>query len=187
MDAGRLQVASRMVTHAVEQLRGTVWALHTLPTSGESLAAGLEALAARLQEGQAVPIRCRTSGVEPAIAESTMAAILLVAQEAIVNALRHAGAAAIDVSVSHADGRVTLVVADEGRGFTLGEQPGSMHGHFGIEGMRDRMQAVGGDCHVESRPGRGTTVTAVAAVKSLDDDLSDRTGAELVADGSMRQ
>jgi signal transduction histidine kinase len=187
VDAGRLQVASRMVTHAVEQLRGTVWALHTLPTGGESLAAGLEALAARLQEGRGVPIRCRTSGVEPTIAESTMAAILLVAQEAIVNALRHAGAAAIDVSVSHADGRVTLVVADDGRGFTLGEQPGSMHGHFGIEGMRDRMQAVGGDCHVESRPGQGTTVTAVAAVKSPDDDLSDRTGAELVADGSMRQ
>lgn len=185
LEQDRLAVAHRMVDHAVQQLRGTVWALHTLPTGDEPLPASIEALVARLREGQETAIRCHTEGQEAPVSETVVATLLLVVQEAVTNALRHAAAAAIDVTVRYGDhDTVTVTVADDGRGFAFGEQPGSMQGHFGIDGMHDRMRGIDGDCRISSQPGRGTTVTAVAPRMS-EDDLSDRAGAEPTGHGSM--
>ena len=173
---GTLQVARRMVSHAVDQLRGTVWALHSLPSDHASLVAGLESRIERLREGSETPVRYTVAGVERPVAPTVAANLLLVAQEAVVNALRHAAATTIDVTVEFGSDAVTLTVRDDGRGFRMGDQPGALHGHFGIEGMFDRMQAVNGECRVESRPGQGTVVTAVAPSGATEDDLSDRTG-----------
>lgn len=185
LPAHRLEVAQRMVTHAVEQLRGTVWALHSPLATGESLRAALEQRIAQLCEGHETPVRCRFAGIERPLPEAVAANLLLVAQEAVANALLHAAAAAIEVSVAFAETTVTVVVRDDGRGFAAGDHPGPLQGHFGLEGMLDRMQAVGGSCTVESRPGSGTTVTAVAPCPDREDDLSDRAGAEAAGRGSM--
>ena len=176
VDAGRLVVAGRMVDHAIQQLRGTVWALHALPTGGEPLVASLEALVARLGEGRDTRITCRAEGREVEVSEFVAGNLLLLVQEAITNALRHAAASTIDVAVRFgADGLVTVTVRDDGRGFRVGGQPGPARGHFGIEAMMDRMQAVGGRFRIESREGQGTTVVAeVPAV--AEEDLSDRAG-----------
>lgn len=184
-DPGRLKVAERMVSHAIQQLRGTVWALHALPPGGQPLAESLDALVSRIREGQETPIRCTVSGCEIDLPETVAANVLLVAQEAIGNALRHAQATGIDVCIRCDDGLLTLTVADDGRGFEVGMQPGSLHGHFGIEGMLDRMQAVAGACVVASSPGGGTTVTATVPLAPAADDLSDRTDALAAAHGSI--
>jgi signal transduction histidine kinase len=87
--------------------------------------------------------------------------LLLVAQEAISNAIRHAAATAIDVDVAFAaDGGLTLVVRDDGRGFVPGTEAGPAQGHFGLQGMRERIERLGGTFTVETAPGAGTTVTA---------------------------
>lgn len=183
VDAGRLVVAGRMVDHAIQQLRGTVWALHALPTGGEPLVASLEALVARLQEGRDPRITCRAEGREVEVSELVAGNLLLLVQEAITNALRHAAASTIDVAVRFgADGLVTVTVRDDGRGFRVGSQPGPARGHFGIEAMMDRMQAVGGRFRIESPEGAGTTVVAeVTAV--AEEDLSDRAGVGTAAHG----
>lgn len=177
--ADRLELPRRMVSHAVEQLRGTVWALHAPRAAGDSLPAALEDLIAQLAEGHDTPVRCRFAGAERPLPQATSTNLLLVAQEAVTNALLHAAARAIDVSLTFAASAITLVVRDDGRGFTAGDQPGPLQGHFGLEGMSDRMQAIGGGCTVESRPGGGTTVTAVAPSgdPEREHDLSDRADA----------
>jgi signal transduction histidine kinase len=180
----RLDVAQRMVDHAVDQLRGTVWALHSPPDDEASLAAALEARLAILRQGRETPIRCTVAGRERPVAPEVRANLLLVAQEAVVNALRHAAAGGIDVTLDYgSDDTVTVTVRDDGRGFRMSDRPGALHGHFGIEGLIDRMHAVAGECTIMSRPGEGTTVEAVAPAAA--GDLSGRTGAESAGHGSI--
>lgn len=187
-DPGRLQVARRMVTHAVEQLRGTVWALHTMPAGEGSFAAGLESLVDRLREGHHALISYTIAGCERPVPPTVSANLLLVAQEAVLNARRHAHASAIELTVDFGDdATVAVTVRDDGQGFTMGDQPGAVLGHFGIEGMIDRMLAVDGECRVESRPGQGTVVRAVAPAATGDDDLSDRAGREPACRGLMSE
>jgi two-component system, NarL family, sensor histidine kinase UhpB len=77
-----------------------------------------------------------------------------VAQEAITNAARHGEADRIAVRLRRAGDRVTLEVADDGRGFAFEQSERGL----GIGGMRERALLVGGELTIESRPGQGTTV-----------------------------
>lgn len=89
-----------------------------------------------------------------------------VLQEALSNAYRHGGANRVRVRLrlapsSAVEGvpsplRLELEVMDDGAGFDPGNLPGAKH--FGLEGMRDRVEILGGDFNLESAPGAGTTV-----------------------------
>lgn len=184
-ERGRLGVARRMVDHAVEQLRGTVWALHTPPIGESSLQVALEERLSRLADEFDMPIRFDFRGEERPLSDTAAANLVLVAQEAVANALRHAAAGKIEVAVTFDEEAVTMVVRDDGRGFDVDARPGPSAGHFGIEGMIDRMQAFGGTCTVVSTPGGGTTVTATAPTSAMEDHLSDRAGGDPADHGSM--
>jgi two-component system sensor histidine kinase UhpB len=82
--------------------------------------------------------------------------IYRVAQEALVNAARHSGATRIEVNLEAVDDRsgVSLVVCDNGSGFTFAEEGKGL----GLSGMRERALLVGGRLEIDSRPGKGTTV-----------------------------
>ena len=86
-------------------------------------------------------------------------------QEALTNAHRHGHASLITVLCREEEDRTTLVVTDDGAGFDPGavqkRRPGVPLQRFGLHGMRDRAQMLGGTCDVTSEPGRGTTVRVV--------------------------
>jgi signal transduction histidine kinase len=91
----------------------------------------------------------------PPVGADVTLAIYRVAQEAVLNAIRHADTHAIRVSVHTAADEVRLVVADDGRGFdprTVGARS------LGLLGMEQRATAVGGRLTVDSAPGRGTRI-----------------------------
>lgn len=83
-------------------------------------------------------------------------AVYRVAQEAAANAAYHANARNLEVRLEAADGRLSLTVSDDGMGFNV--QQTREAGHFGLTGMHERAQLVGGRLNVESRPGCGTTI-----------------------------
>lgn len=98
---------------------------------------------------------------EPCPVHETVARqVLLVIQEAALNAVHHGAAHTIDVTLSFAADAAALdvAVADDGSGFVVGSQAGPATGHFGIQGMRERVEALGGRLELASTPGRGTTV-----------------------------
>jgi signal transduction histidine kinase len=160
-----IDIAQRMVDHAVQQLRGTVWAMQSLPLAGQSLPMALEALVQRLQSEHGTEIVLRTTGPVQQVPDVVAGNLFLVAQEAIYNALRHADARRVDVDLSFAEpGMATVRVCDGGRGFVPGKQPAAADGHFGIEGMRDRVSRIGGRWAVESQVGAGTTITATVPI-----------------------
>jgi signal transduction histidine kinase len=82
-------------------------------------------------------------------------ALYRVVQEAVNNAVKHAGADDVSVAVKETGDVVTVRVRDEGHGFDPAEQPRG----YGLVGMRERVESLGGSLVVESAPGSGTTVT----------------------------
>jgi len=158
-----LATMGRMVDHAVRQLRGTVWALRAISPGNRPLADAIAELAGRLGDEHDVAITVRAETVDVALPDFLAGNLLLIAQEALLNAVRHAQARSIEVSFRmHATpAAVELVVRDDGLGFTPGAQGGGREGHFGIEGMRERADRIGGRFVLESEPGRGTQVTIV--------------------------
>ncbi len=92
----------------------------------------------------------------PRLNETISTAAYRIAQEALTNIARHAGASGVKVSLRSSNGFLTLTVVDDGRGFDalhLSESEG-----LGVAGMRERATLVGGSLDVTSRPQKGTRV-----------------------------
>ena len=83
-----------------------------------------------------------------------------VAQEALQNAARHSEASRIDVNLSWANGKLKLVVSDDGRGFVTTRE--KMMTGLGMTSMEERLKSIDGELRVISKPGDGTVVEAIA-------------------------
>jgi signal transduction histidine kinase len=83
-----------------------------------------------------------------------------IVQEAIRNALKHAGAATVEVRLVEQDDGVLTTVRDDGRGFVVEDALVPRHGHLGLRSMRQRAELAGGWWRVDSGPGRGTVIEA---------------------------
>jgi signal transduction histidine kinase len=105
------------------------------------------------RSGLQVEISAEDSAGELPDAQRTC--IYRIAQEALQNCARHAGARMVRVVLRRAGASVALRVQDDGAGF----RPGRSRG-MGILGMEERAAQLGGRLQVQSEPGRGTTVTA---------------------------
>src|SRR5262249_49725785 len=94
---------------------------------------------------------------EVRVAPPSEHAFLRLAQEGLSNAVRHADARHITLHLKSGEGRATLTVTDDGRGF----RPEEVNGHgLGLGAMRERVGELGGGLDVVSAPERGTTVSA---------------------------
>jgi signal transduction histidine kinase len=92
--------------------------------------------------------------------EDTEIVLYRVVQEALTNVARHARASRARVELTETAEAVVLEVHDDGIGFDpAAEQPGGLD-HFGLAGMRERVELAGGTWTVWSRPGSGTVLTA---------------------------
>jgi two-component system, NarL family, sensor kinase len=156
--------ASTALGAAADQTRHSVRALRTLlvdiyPPSlhRAGLGAALADLA-RTATARGLPTTLHAAD-DPELDEEAEQLLFRCAQEALRNAVRHAGAEAATVELSVAGDRAVLTVADDGRGFdpaVLAGRPAD--GHFGLAVLRDLVHERGGTLDVRSAPGQGTTV-----------------------------
>jgi signal transduction histidine kinase len=173
-----LDVARRMLKHAVGELRGSVWALRTMPMAGQSFSAAVAAIVAHLGSGHAAKMTVSSDGEPFEIPNFVAGNLLLVAQEAIRNAVHHGQPKTIDLQIDYdaAAREVTMTVADDGGGFTVGAEVGPAQGHFGLQGMRERIASLGGTLTIDSLPGQGTRVTAMVVTPAYDAELEGAQG-----------
>jgi signal transduction histidine kinase len=83
-----------------------------------------------------------------------------VTQESLTNVGKHAKASRVNISLGAVDGRVRLLISDDGVGFDPSTTTAMVaQGHFGLVNMRERVEMVGGKLQVDSSPGQGTTIS----------------------------
>lgn len=156
---GQVEAAERLVEHATRQLRGTVWSLRSMPYENKPLAEALAELVRVIGEEHEMPIGFHEAGSGSPVDEAVARELLLVVQEALLNALYHAKPRRIDVALTASGDELSVRVGDDGVGFEVGRRPGLESGHFGMQGMQERVARLGGSWQVASAPGAGTTVT----------------------------
>ncbi|CAN5357832.1 hypothetical protein BH11ACT8_BH11ACT8_03150 [soil metagenome] len=146
---------------ALRSLRSLLVEIHPPRLTAVGLPAALDDLTAPAAQA-GVDVRVDVTGVDTA-PDADVALVWRVAQEAVRNTLRHAGAGSLDVLVARtADGWLELVVTDDGRGFDpAAPRPEE---HFGLRGLESLAVDHGGSLEVDSAPGHGTTVRMLLPV-----------------------
>jgi two-component system, NarL family, sensor histidine kinase UhpB len=124
----------------------------------------LIALCSRLEEGGAPSIRRRLQSRVPPLPKDVELVIYRVVQESLTNAIRHAEADRVTVSLETDPEKLTASIVDDGKGMPLPPPQGTA----GISGMRERALLVGGDLSIESRPGEGTEVRFTVPIEPED-------------------
>ncbi len=162
-----IEVAVASVTEEIANLRSLIVELRPAALDEYGTAAAIESLAERTAARQGIPVEAHVDlaferGDEPTRhtteLESTTYRLV---QEALTNAVRHAGATRIHIDVSDHDGCVDVAVADDGRGF---DPATTDSGGFGLTGMRERVELADGELDIDSGP-TGTTVRARLPVR----------------------
>jgi signal transduction histidine kinase len=158
-DPDRLRAAVDEAIGRIEQqidgLRGLIRELRPAALDELGPAAAIEGLASRAAErsGIAVTVDVLLPGARHPPGLET--ALFRIVQEALTNAVRHAGADRVEITVSAAGGALHMRVRDDGRGF----DPGTPTEGFGLAGMHDRVALLHGELEIASSSA-GTTITA---------------------------
>jgi signal transduction histidine kinase len=159
-----LDQARLTARESLTEARRLVWALRPEALESASLPEVLGRLAERWSTESGVFAGVSTTGTTCPLPSEVESALFRVAQEALNNARKHAlGASRVALTLSYMGETVALDVRDDGAGFDPAREVGRVRdresGGFGLKGMRERVEGVGGLLSVESAPGEGSTLT----------------------------
>jgi signal transduction histidine kinase len=153
--SGRIDEAVNTVRRISSQLRPGV-----LDRLG--LVAGLEWLLREFERHSKITTDLTAEGTIEPVGAETATALFRIAQEALTNVARHAGASVVEVRLRREGGKVELRLRDDGRGF----DPAAVRGtpSLGLLGIEERARRLGGSAAIESSPRSGTILTVVVPV-----------------------
>jgi signal transduction histidine kinase len=152
--AEQIARAQELAAGALNETRNAIAGLRPPVLDDLGLAASLESLA------RSTPLpNVQVDTVSTALPEHVETAVYRIAQEALQNIMKHAGAAHVQLRLSVAAGAVVLEISDDGIGFDPSDMPeraGPVG--YGLPGMQQRAELLGGQLTADSTPGRGTVV-----------------------------
>jgi signal transduction histidine kinase len=154
LDQARIQVRLTL-----DEARQAVWDLRHAQLEGE-ISGMLREFVRPLSAETGVPITVETVGPPAPLEGGTARSIFLVAREAVRNAVTHSRPRQISIRLHFETDEVRLEVVDDGRGFTPPVAGAPVNGHYGIVGMRERIEQLGGRFVLRSSPETGTAVIA---------------------------
>jgi signal transduction histidine kinase len=160
--ADEVGALEHLVQEGIAGLRHLTFELHPPALEQEGLAPALRSMLEHMSRQAGADFRfVNKLGAEPP-AETRVQAYRI-AQEAIANARRHAGASVIDVVLDEDGDDLRVRIQDDGSGFDT--EVADAEGHFGLRSMRRRAELVGGRCEITSVPGEGTVVTVRVPIR----------------------
>ncbi|MGE0422717.1 MAG: 7TM diverse intracellular signaling domain-containing protein [Reyranellaceae bacterium] len=152
---GALDQLGEVNHDTLERVRALAASMRPVEIDRLGLGGALATMLERAVSGTAIEARSEIGPVDDLVRDEDRIHVYRIAQEAVTNALKHAGASRLSLSL-RADGeRLRLEVADDGGGFDV--RPANEG--FGSASMRERAALVDGDIEISSRPGAGTRVT----------------------------
>ncbi len=161
-----LHLASAMVRRSQVETHRAVWDLREPITEGRGFAEALHTTLAVLAPEDGPEVKISVSGDERPLAPQTESHLLRIAAEAVTNARKHAHATSVQVAASFGAEEVRLSVSDDGSGFDIESLPPPAAGHFGLFGMRERVEKLGGKLELRSALGGGTQIDVTAPIAS---------------------
>ena len=152
-----LDTTRQHVREGLAEARQSIWALRSQDTAENTLPVKLRR-ATEQANGHGIEATFSLYGAYRPMPPGMEREFLRVGQEAIHNVKKHADARHLVVQLEYGPAEIALVVRDDGRGFELKHGVESPAGHYGLTGMRERADAIGGTVEISSEPGFGTTV-----------------------------
>jgi ligand-binding sensor domain-containing protein/signal transduction histidine kinase len=152
----QLNETREIVREGLAEARQSIWSLRTQDAAESTLPVRLRRMVESAGD-ESLVANFELFGAYRALPAATERELLRVAQEAMHNVRKHAGAKQLLVRLEYGAGQIALEVRDDGRG-GVDPEAGAEAGHFGITGMRERAAAIRGTLEITSEPGMGTTV-----------------------------
>ena len=147
--------AHDLVGDSLQASRRLVWNLRETETD---LAASLRRLGEPFAGVDGSPVAVAVTGRRRPLPADVERHLLCIGQEAVANAVRHGHAHHVTIEVRFEDGRVLLLVEDDGTGFSAEELARQGNGHYGLRGICERAGRLQGSVRVDSQPGGGTRI-----------------------------
>lgn len=143
----------------LEETRRALKALRASPLDDLGLALALRTMVKDVTANANLTLYISIIDEMPALSPDVEQCVYRVAQEAVNNVVKHAGARNLTVKLDYTDGRLNLFVHDDGKGFEA--EKIIKASHYGLAGMKERAELAGGTLTVISQPGQGTTIQLV--------------------------
>ena len=148
----------RLINETMTQTRAVARGLFPVRLEQNGLASALEEMAGNASSLYGIKCRFTCDRALPAIENTASLHLYYIAQEAVLNATKHAKAANVAITLGQAHDRLAMTVQDDGAGFEL---PGTGGAGMGIRIMRYRARVIGATLDLKSKPGKGTQVTCL--------------------------
>jgi len=167
-----VEFANAQIRDLMDEARQAVWDLRRGDDVQSNLVDSIHQTAERLSGEYGVSIKCSTSGEPFPMGQQQVHELLMIAREALFNAILHGHPGSIEVQMQYTARVFELLIRDDGRGFDSLADFSDDH-HYGLQGMKERVERLGGTLAIESRPSLGTSVLATlprAALIPADND-----------------
>jgi signal transduction histidine kinase/ligand-binding sensor domain-containing protein len=143
---------------SLREARRSLSGLRSRPAAGSGLADAIAQTSRQLTEARGIRLKLRLDNWDRTLPPEVEDNLLRIAQEAVLNAVKHSGARSLLVALERTANRVRLVIKDDGSGFD-GQTAAAQAGHYGVLGMRERAAHIGAELSLDSAPGNGTAVS----------------------------
>ena len=159
-----LQVVRDSTGEAIADLRSLTFELSPPVLYELGLESALQYLAELMEREHALPVHCRDDGLEKPLREDLQVTLYRSARELMMNAVKHARASRLNLSVSRLGEDICILIEDDGVGFDSAalETRNSAEAGFGLFSIRERLGCLGGQMVIDSQPGQGTRIALMA-------------------------
>lgn len=161
-----LDVAQQMVRYSLEETRRSVMDLRAQALERSDLAEALEILARQMTVNTPAHAHVSVTGPVQRLDVAREHHLLRIGLEALTNALKHGRATVIDIELRFAPDGTNLIVTDNGKGLESAERA-SGGAHFGLQGVRERVDKLGGFLNIDSTPGAGTRLAVMIPARAV--------------------
>ena len=153
----RLMLTSKTVEACRKELRNCLWDLRSQALEENDMNDAIQLALGQIVSKKALSVRFNVPRTR--LSDNTTHTILRIIRELAANAVRHGHATAIKIAGNIEGDKLRFSVRDNGCGFDPEHVPGIDDGHFGLQGIRERIDHLEGEISIDSDPGHGTKVT----------------------------